>query len=470
MRLRIPVVGQQSENRSVNVNAQTTINLHVQLESDAKAPSALHRTPGLLLVGTGGSGVSRTPRPILWNGAGYMVIGPRLVKITSAGVISNVGTLTTSTGNVSLSSNINHLMVVDGTKGWTWDGATFAEISDEDFADTATMCTFMDGYSIINKAGFGTFQISSLNDSTAWVGADVATAEANPDNITALIATHKELWLFGPQTTEIWYNSGNADFPFEPSRSGVIEWGIHAPFSLAKADDSLFWLSQNNEGGLIVLSARGFSPVAISTRDIDWEISQLATTTDAVGWTYQQAGHTFYVLTFPTSDRTFVYDLASSMWHRRKSSGIGRWRAMGSLFTGAKHYCGDYNTNNIYEVDLNTYHENGAVLEAVRRTQIIHKDRQRLRINRIELDIETGVGLVSGQGVDPQIMTRYSKDGGHTWSGEKWRSLGKMGDYDKRVFWNQCGVGRDWVFEFVVTDPVKVSTSGGYADIDVLSP
>jgi len=467
MRLRIPIIGQQSENRSINVNAQSTVNLYPQLENDAKNVSSLHRTPGLVRTDTVASGVCRSPRPILWKDAGYMVIGTQLVKVNAAGSASVVGTLSTSSGNVSMSSNLSHMMVVDGAKAFTWDDSSFAEITDADFEDTATMCTFIDGYSIVNKAGFGTFQISSLNDSSAWAAADVATAEANPDDITALIATHKELWLFGPQTSEIWYNSGNADFPFEPYSNGAIEWGIHAPFSLAKADESLFWLSQNREGGLLVLSARGFSPLAISTRDIDWEISQLATTTDAIGWTYQQAGHTYYVLTFPASDRTFVFDVASNMWHRRRSFGIERWRALGVLFNGANHYCGDYDNNNIYKLDLDTFSEDGTTLKALRRTHMTHKDRNRLRIDRLELDIETGVGVVSGVGEDPEIMLRYSKDGGHTWSDEKRRSLGKLGDYGKRVHWPQLGQGRDWVFEFSVSDPVKVSISGGYADITV---
>ena len=468
-RLRIPIIGQQSEHKSVNVNSQITVNMFPQIESDgAKNAISLQRTPGLKFNSTVASGVCRSPRPILWNGSGYMVIGTQLVKIAS-GTASVVGTLSTSTGNVSMSSNINHLMVVDGTKGWTWDDSTFTDIfnGDSDFVKTSTMCTYMDGYSIVNKAGFGTFTISSLNDSTAWAAGDVASAEANPDDITALIATHKELWLFGPQTSELWYNSGNADFPFEPYRNGTVEWGIHAPFSLAKADESLFWLSQNREGKGIVLSARGTSPVAISTRDIESEIGEITTISDAIGWTYQQKGHTFYVLTFPTGDRTFVYDVASNMWHRRRSFGVERWRAFGALFDGKKHYCGDYANNNIYELDLDTYTDNGTTISCTRRTQVIHKDRQRLRVERIELDVEAGVGVSVGQGSDPKIMMRYSKDGGHTWSNEQWRDLGAMGKYGQRVYWTTLGIGRQWVFEFTVTDPIRFSMYGGYADITV---
>ena len=468
-RLRIPIVGQQSANRSVNVNSQLSINLYPQIETDgAKSELTLHSTPGLKLAGSIGNGPGRT-NGIRWKNKAYFVSGAQLISIDTSGTITSHGTINTATSNVSMSANPSHIGFVDGTDGWTFDGTSLTQILDGDFP-TATQMTFLDGYSIANKSGTGQFQISSLNDTTAWDPTEIATAESNPDDLTALTSTHKELWLFGDQTAEIWYNSENADFPFEPYRNGVSEWGVHAPFSLAKADESLFWLSSNREGVNMVLSARGVSPVAISNRDIEWEIAQLSKTDDAVGWTYQQAGHTFYVLTFPTGDRTIVYDVSTGMWHRRKSFGIGRWRPVGAVALGQKHYSLDYENGNVYELDLNTYDDNGIPIEAIRRTQMIHKDRHRIRVHRLELDIETGVGTLSGQGEDPQIMMRYSKDGGHSYSSEKWRSLGKTGKYATRVYWTQLGIARDWNFEFKITDPVKRNIIGGYADVSVCRP
>lgn len=469
-RLRIPVVGQHSEHRSLNVNSQVTTNLYPQIETDgAKNPVSLQRTPGLKLAGSASSGANRVPNPIYWDGSAYTVIGANLVKIDNAGTVSALGTISSSSGNVSLSANPSHIVIVDGSEIYTSTGGAPSAVSDADRPTSPDMVTFLDGYTITNENGTGQIKISALNDATTWDAADVATAEANPDDVTAVIATHKELWLFGPQTTEMWYNSGNADFPFEPYRNGVIEWGVLAPFSVAKADQSIFWLSQNREGGGMVLSARGFAPVTISTRDIENEIDKLGTKTDAIGWTYQQRGHTFYILTFPTSDKTFVYDVSTNMWHKRSSDGIGRWRAHGAVYNGIKHYAGDYTNNNVYELDLETYDDNGSTLRCDRRTQVVHKDRRRLRVNRLELDVETGVGLATGQGSDPEIVMRYSKDGGHTWSNEKTATLGKLGEYEDRAYWTQLGVGRQWVFEFYVTDPVKLSMYGGYADVDVLA-
>lgn len=466
-RLRVPIVGQHSEHRSINVNSQETTNLMVQIEADgAKNAASLMRTPGLKLTGNVASGSCRTPNPIFWDGAAYMVIGSQLVKVDSGGTATALGAIGTSSGNVSLSSNPVHIVICDGTSIWTSTGGAPTVVSSGE-PTNPTMVTFLDGYTIANEQGTGTFQISSLNDATTWDSLDVATAESNPDDVTAVFATHKELWLFGPQTSEIWYNSGNADFPFEPYRNGTVEWGILAPFSIAKADESLFWLSQNREGGGMVLSARGFSPSVISTRDIDQEIAALSVKSDAIGWTYQQNGHTFYVLSFPTGDLTLVYDVASNMWHKRKSSDIGRWRAFGTVFNGTKHYCGDYNDNSVYELDVDTYDENGDALIATRISQVVHKDRRRLRVHRLELDVETGVGTATGQGSDPVIFMEYSRDGGHTWQNEQSRSLGKIGEYGARVYWINLGQARQWLFRFYVSDPVAVNISGGYADMTV---
>jgi len=469
VRLRVPIVGQHAENRSVNVNAQKTINLYPEIQIDgAKTELALHSCPGLSLLGTAGSGPCRSTG-MRWENKTYFMSGGSLISVDSAGSLTNVGSIATTTGNVVMAPGPSHLMLVDGQDGWTYDGTTLTKITDTDFTSLApTHVTYIDGYFAVNEAGTGNFYISALNDGTSWAATDTAAQESNPDDLVALISSHRELWLFGSQSTEVWFNSGNADFPFEIYRGGVVEWGIHAPYSLAKADKSLFWLASNQEGANMVLLAKGVNPVVISTRDIENEINNITTTSDAVGWTYQQNGHTFYVLSFPSGDKTFVYDVSTTMWHRRKSNGIGRWRAFGCSGIGSKLYSGDYSTGDFYELDLSSYSENGMPMERTRVSQIIHREHQRLRIDRLELDIETGVGTVNVQ--NPQIMLRYSKDGGHTWSSEKWRSLGAMGEYSKRVVWNGLGIARDWVFEFKVTDDVKVSVIGGYADITVCRP
>lgn len=469
MRLELPAIGQHSVARSVNVNSQVALNLYPQIEIDgAKGPSTLYSTPGLALLGEIGAGPCRSTG-VLWRNDAYFISGAHLVGIDISQVVTSKGLINTASGFVSMAASQVEVIFVDGVDGWLWDGTTLTQITDGDFPAAPTHVTYIDGYFVVNDAGTGNFYISGLNDGSAWDPTEFANAEANPDPISALISTNRELWLYGNQLAELWYNSGNADFPFEPYRNGVSEWGIYAPASLAKADEALFWLSSNREGANMVLSARGQSPSVISNRDIEWEIAQITKTSDAIGWTYQYAGHTFYVLTFPTGDKTFVYDVSTQFWHRRKSWDLGRHRMLGAVFNRV-HITGDAINGKFYRLDPATFEDNGETIERMRTTQITHKNRQRLRVDRLELDAQTGVGLSSGQGSDPRIVLEYSKDGGHSWSKEKWRSLGKLGDHQHRVVWRGLGIGRQWVFRFTVTDPVEVTLIALFADVTVCLP
>ncbi len=74
--------------------------------------------------------------------------------------------------------------------------------------------------------------------------------------------------------------------------------------------------------------------------------------------------------------------------------------------------------------------------------------------SQFQLDIQAGVGLTTGQGSDPMLMLRMSKDGGFTWGNEHWVSAGRIGQYSRRAIWRRLGRGRDVVFEVTMTDPV----------------
>ena len=82
-----------------------------------------------------------------------------------------------------------------------------------------------------------------------------------------------------------------------------------------------------------------------------------------------------------------------------------------------------------------------------------------------EVYCETGVGLNSGQGSDPQIMLQYSDDGGRTYSNELWRSLGVIGAYKTRAIWRRLGQFRSRQIVLTITDPVRRLVMAYYADL-----
>ncbi len=398
------------------------------------------------------------------KGNGYFISGAELIRIDAGYNPTSLGNLDTTIGRIGMAEIGDQVMIVDGPNGYIYDGTTFAKISDADFPG-GTHVADIDGYFVVNKPDSDQFHISALRDGKTWAAADFARKERHSDYIEALIVDHRELWLLGEHTTEIWYNTGNTDFPFEPVSNGFIEWGIAAPHSLQKMDNGIVWLGQTHRGSGYVVRTRGYTPQVISTPWLEYEFNTYSTIKDAEAYVYQQAGHEFYVLTFPLANKTWVYDARINAWHERGTYLVGRHRSSGFLFFNEKNIVGDYNSGNLYELDLDTYTDNSVTIERIRTSPPIHQDRKWLFHHSLEIDFESGVGLTTGQGSDPQVMLRWSDDGGHTWSNEHWRSMGKKGEYFWRAVWRQMGRSLNRIYETKITDPVKIAMVDAYGNI-----
>jgi hypothetical protein len=191
---------------------------------------------------------------------------------------------------------------------------------------------------------------------------------------------------------------------------------------------------------------------------------------DAVGYTYQQDGHFFYVLNFPSANTTWVYDASTEVWHERAGWNNGsftRHRANCQMSFNNRIVVGDYENGNVYYFDLNSYKDNNDIQKWLRSWRALptgQNDLNRSAHHTLQLDCETGVGLDgTGQGVSPEMMLRWSDDGGHTWSNEHLASMGKIGQFGFRAFWRRLGMTlkiRDRVYEVSGTDPVKIAIMG----------
>lgn len=476
MRVEIPFNGPTQEGRLQLVGAQQSVNLYPKIQNPGdKNKISLYSTPGLKFLVSIGTGPCRS-NGWIFDGKLYFVSGAELISITEGGSAASVGTLNTSGGQVTMVVGRSYIALVDGASGYSYDGTTFAVIADfptlgaGGTAVSPTHITYLDGFFIVNDSGSDSFYISTEEDPTAWASLDFAVAQSSPDNILAHTSNQKDLVLCGETTTQVYYNSKNPDFPFDPYPNGVMQVGIQAKHSLVSTVHGVFWLGRTKEGEIRVVKALGLQPTVVSNDDIDWKISQMADSTDATAWIEQDGDRTLYVINFPTADKTYCFDLALPKeigWFEKKSFGIGRWRAGGYGAIGSKRIIGDYVNSNFYTLDFNTFDENGTIVERIRRAQIIHKDKKEVTINEFLLDIQVGVGLTSGQGSDPQIMFRYSHDGTKTWSSELWETLGKIGERNTEVYWSKLGAERDWILEVKFTDPNEFNIIGAYADIEV---
>lgn len=461
--MKIPFVGPAYKSRSVPWNAQECVNLFVEGGgSGAKTEAALLGTPGMVEFVTlidGGEVRSLWPAS---TGDLYAVCGDKLFHVTQGGVVTSLGTLDTSTGPVSMGDNGVQVFMADNPNGYVYTIATnaFVKVQDADWPGCA-MVDYLDGYAVGITPDSGQFWVTDLYDAGSMSALDFASTEANPDKLVAIQVDHREVWLFGEKTVEVWYNSGDSSFPLSRVGGAFLEIGCAAAHSVAKADNTQFWLATTGA----VVRANGYTPQIISTRAIEAAIAGYPRLDDARAFAYSQEGHTFYVLTFPTADVTWVYDAATDAWHQRKSTGMGRWRANCHARLGSKQVVGDATSGKLYILDPAVYTEAGQPIERVRTTPAIAVEDKRLIHARVSVDFETGVGALAGQGNDPQALLSWSDDGGRTWSNEYPASMGRQGEYRTRAEWRRLGQSRARVYRLRITDPVRVAILGAYGDI-----
>jgi hypothetical protein len=377
-----------------------------------------------------------------------------------------LGTVT-GTGPVSISDNGTQIFIACNPDGFIYNATTevFAKITDPDFPG-AVKVGYLDGYFVFNEPNSARVWVTSLLDGLSVDPLDFASAEGDPDGLVSLIVDHREAWLFGTNSIEVWYDAGLPDFPLQRIQGAFNEIGCAAPYSVAKLDNGLFWLGSDARGRGIVYRANGYTGTRISTHAIEWQIQQYGNLSDAIGYTYQQDGHAFYVLIFPSAQTTWVYDVATQAWHERAGWDNGdfvRHRSNCQAVYDDQIVVGDFENGNIYAFDLNEYADNGDIQKWLRSWRALPPGTNTLKRtahHSLQVDCEAGVGTNTGQGSDPQMMLRWSDDGGHTWSNEYWVPMGKIGEYYRRVIWRRLGMTlklRDRVYEISGTDPVKLA-------------
>lgn len=471
MRTKLPFVGPSYQARSLNTDAQRTLNCYVELDNASpRAPIALYGTPGLVRR------LTLPTAPVRFGikeGAfSWWVAGNTVYRVDGAYNQVAIGTISTYTGEVDMVSNGAQILIVDGMHGWLIDvkESTLVQITDDGFPNGVTRAAYQDGFFLVTGDGSGKFYINQTPyDGSQWNGLDFASAEGSPDNTVGVISDHREVWLFGGLSAEVWVNTGSSDMPFQRSGNVFIEHGCAAAGTVAKADNTVFWLGGDDKGAGIVWRADGYTPVRISTHAVERAIESYSTITDARAFTYQQEGHIFYVLTFPTTGATWCYDAATQLWHERawrdpNTGRLTRWRPSCHVYANGEHLVGDFETGALYALDLDTYADDGAPILRQRRTTATEAMQQRMFYSSLQVDMETGVGVDNGQGAAPLLMLRYSNDGGHTWSPERTATVGAAGQYGARAKFTRLGSGRNRVWEISMTDPVKFAVFSAVVD------
>ena len=541
--MKTPILGGTYVARSVNAADARMVNLFPEaIPEGGKEPGFLNRAPGLKLLANMGDGPIRG----LWQfgGYGYAVSGEVLYRIDSIWNVNLIGTVAGSSGPVSMSDNGTQLFIACNGPSFIYNSLTlqFKQIDDSDFPGAVTV-GYLDGYFVFNEPNSQRLWITQLLDGTSIDPLDFASAEGSPDGLVSILIDHREAWLFGTNSVEVWYDSGATDFPLTPVQGAFNEVGCIAAFSVAKLDNGIFWLGADARGKGIVYRANGYTAQRVSTHAVEWQIQQYGNLSDAIAYTYQQDGHSFYVLIFPSANTTWVFDVATSLWHERAAfinGSFTRHRSNCQMSFSNEVVVGDHELGNIYAFDLDVFSDAGAAQKWLRSWRALPtgmNDLKRSAHHSLQLDAETGAvsnsfttpvviidvsvpnedllaengdflvweyvdppvndviltesgeQLVQEDGgqlviefitaiggkilieqsqetstaKDPQVMLRWSDDGGHTWSNEHWRSMGLVGQWGRRVIWRRLGMTlklRDRVYEVSGTDPIKIAIMG----------
>lgn len=515
--MRLPLTGGMYQARSVIASAQRQVNLYAEKnEETAPFPFTYYLTPGLtpLIMGPGlPSRCSYTAS----NGNFYEVIGSTVYSTSSSWQRTSLGTIGTATTPVSMADNGLVILIVDGSpNGYCIDMTSnaFAAVTGQAGAFYgADRVDYMGTFFVLNRPGTAQWYLSlSLVNQANLTGTvspdataaafdplDIASKAGYPDFLQGIIVMHSEAWLIGTKTTEVWYNAGNPDFAFGQLPGVFIEHGTVAKYSLAKQDLSVFWLSQDQQGQSIVVMGNQYAAKRISTHAIEQQIQSYSTVSDAIGFTYQQLGHVFYVLTFPSGDATWVYDVSEGIWHERvwiDTDGTEhRHRANNCANAYGVNVVGDWQTGSLYQLDLGNLTDFGGSILRRRGFPTLRQDGSRVEYTRLLLYYDVGeianspsasndIALLDQSGnplldntgnvldddsspavitvlPGPQISLRYSDNGGKTWGNPLTKGIGATGDFNTSVVFSRLGVGRNRVFEVFWDCQAMTALNGG---------
>jgi len=442
--------------RSKQVASRRLVNCYPeQVPLPGKAPIALFRDPGIR------DDVTLPTMPVrgtlMHAGLLYAVGGSRLYSVTEGGVIADLGAILGS-DRVKMATNGTELVIVSRPHGYIYTVESgLTQIVDPDFtvrgaSDVACIDSFM---VFIEPDSQNVFS-SEFDDAGNFGPLATGPAFGSPDKLVAILVDHRQIFLFGVTSIELWYNAGASPFPFLREQNGFIEVGCAARDSPVKADNTVMWLDDKR----IFRKLVDMTPQRASTHAIEERWETYARVDDAYSVTYIHKGHTFVAITFPSAGETWVLDLATNEWHERSSrtatGAEGYWRVTTNTFAYGSNIVGDSRSGKLGIMDAETKTEWGNIQRMEWTYPHVYAEGRRAFHKRLEIVFESGTGLNTGQGSDPKAMLYVSDNGGVSFDPVQTRSIGRIGEYRHRAVWNRLGSAEHRVYKVAVSDPVEV--------------
>lgn len=473
-------VGQSYVSVSQNIATEVLQNwipqtVEVQYE---KARLVYLPTPGLTLKYTLPFGPVRAL--FSQDGRDFAVGGQRFFE-TTGGTVTNFGALQAVDANpatVVSNGTVGHqFYITSGGLGNIFDlnTNTLSAITAAGYPSNTLMGTYLDSYFLTTKGQSVQFNISAIFDGTSWNGLDFAIRTAASDNLVGIIQNNKIIWLIGSATSEPWYDAGVASFPYLAVPQVLVPFGCCAPFSICRVttigDGAVCWLHQSTNGRGQFVLAQQYQPTRISTYAVEATWQTYPTMTDCVAYTYTDQGHEFIVLTFPSGNATWVFDVSEKLWHQRMfwnvaTGNADRHRVWVHALSAGQHVVGDWQNGNVYVYDNAVSTDNGTLMRRVRRSPHSSNENKQSFYSQFILDLEGGVGTANGVGNAPTALLQWSDDGGHTFNSGVQMNVGAIGQFSTRCFApGSLGQSRDRVFQVSMSDPVPQRVLQAYVTV-----
>lgn len=458
------------------IHGDVPINFFPAADSEKKV--ILHGAPGLKSIATL-TDCSEVRGLTDWGNYLYAIAkrGSESVlwRISPTGTISELGTFTTSsTGPVWMEKNGTQMLIVDGVGAYVFTPATgiFQTVTLLDYDGngnkTAAAAAYQDTYGLLIQAQDSIrWYFSGGNDFTAYDSKDTYTKVGQPDPLVSIFSHLREVWLFGKSTTEVWYDAGgNNTSPTDPTfarnTGGLLEEGCGAPKTPASGKGlPLTWLSDTGK----IIQAVGYTPKEVKNEMFSRSVQGITgdprypgwpIISDCIAFSYTDVGHTFYQLTSPSGDETWVYDATTGAFCKKQSwkagGGYGRHRANCYARLANKHYCGDYSNGAVYEMSMGYYDDDGEEMQRILYSTEVGTSLQFQTFPDVQVEVDAGVGVPLTQA--PKMILEISNDGGNTWLPGMQRDAGLTGQYTYRAIWRRLGGGYRRMYRLTVSDPI----------------
>ena len=466
----VPVntTGPSYQSRSKPLSSQVTQNWYQQFNEAGKDQYVLLPFPGLKLLGneTGADRGFHRMAEIL-----YQVKGTSLYEIDKFGAHTLRGTIPGTGYAIMRDDGINMFIVTD-LKVWQYstDTHTVTQVTDSNITGAKSV-DFFNNQFIYTKDKFST--ISNVGDGSSASGLNIIGEETLPDDLVRDYVFENIIYRCGVRSIVAWWNNPALTPPIERLEGRIFNVGLAAIHSIASTDQAFYWLGDD----FVIYRASGGVEERISTDAISNAISKYSRVDDAIANTFTFEGQNFYQITFPSGNQTFIISesLGVNGWFEL-SSGVNsplvnsKYQGQSIINAYGKNLVADASNGNVYELDFNTYMNNGEALQRIRVTQSVNGDLlgskgKRIQMSCFKLIMETGVGVIDGQGDNPRIMIEYSDDGGRSWGAGSWPRVGRLGEFTLQVEFFDLGSFYDRIFRISTTDPVNYSIYSATIDL-----